>query len=450
MRRREFLEAGVVAGAGLLCRGLPAAAEDKPAPTASPNTDTLNVALIGAGEQGRILINAATLIPGIRFRAVCDIWRYRRRAARYYLETYRHEVNEYDDYREMLQKQKDLHAVIIATPDFIHAEQANACMNAGLHVYCEKMMSNSLEEARSMVRTMRQTGRLLQIGYQRRSNPRYLHVFENLINNAKLAGRLTHAQTHWGHPVRDDLGWPKKQTIAEDVLRQYGYANMHEFRNWRFFKKYGAGPWADFGSQQIDICRWFLGATPRFVLAAGGLDYYRDRQWYDNVMAILEYPTPDGIVRAASQVVTTSSGGAAAFFEQFMGTEGTIRISENPKWTRLYHEAYAPDWDRWVKQNLLVKEQQPDTQKPDQPKPEDPNEIRVRETGQVVAYEVPIVLDKPSHQPHLENFFDAIRGKVKLTCPADEALFTEVIVHKLNEAITARKALELRPEDFAV
>ena len=312
-------------------------------------------------------------------------------------------------------------------------------------------MSTSLEDARSMVRTVRQTGKLVQIGYQRRSNPRYRHVYENLLKKAKLPGRLTQAQIQWGHPVRDDLGWPKKQTMPEELLQRYGYANMHEFRNWRFFKKYGNGPAADFGSQQIDVCRWFLGAAPKSVLAAAGVDYYKDRQWYDNLMAILEFPTPEGLVRSTCQVLTTTSAGNAAFFEQFMGTEGTVRVSEKPNWTRMYREASAPDWDPWARQNYLVKEPTPAAGKgPADSKPEDPNEVHVRETGQVVGYELPVLSDKPPHQSHLENFFDAIRGKAKLTCPADEAFGTEVVVHKLNQAVEARKAIELKPEDFAV
>ena len=72
----------------------------------------------------------------------------------------------------------------------------------------------------------------------------------------------------------------------------------------------------------------------------------------------------------------------------------------------------------------------------------------VRETGAVVPYELPVVLDKPLHQPHLENFFDAVRGTAKLNCPAEEAFRAEVVVHKVNEAVEARKMLLLGPDDF--
>jgi predicted dehydrogenase len=437
MQRREFLETGAAAGAGLLLATAPAAAQP-------PATDAIHVALIGAGVQGRVLINAALAIPGVRFRAICDIWKYSRRAAKYYLETYQHVANDYEDYRELLAKEKDLHAVLIATPDFLHAEHTNACLQAGLHVYCEKTMSTTLDGARSMVRTMRATGKLLQIGYQRRSNPRYRHVAQNLLAQAKLTGRITHTAGQWNHPVREATGWPKKFAMSDESLRSHGYAGMHEFRNWRAFKKFGGGPFADFGAHQVDVLDWFLGVTPRAVIATGGTDYYRGHEWFDNVTALLEYDTPQGVTRGCHQVLTTSSGGGERSFEQVLGTDGSIRISENPHWTRIFREPHVADWDRWVTAGYLAR-----PQGAVEAKPVTSEEEHVRETGVVVPYELPLVSDKPHHQPHLENFFAAIRGQTPLNCPADVAFRTEVIVHKVTAAVTAQKRLTFAPEEFS-
>ena len=64
----------------------------------------------------------------------------------------------------MLATEKDIDAVFVATPDFMHAPITNAALKAGKHVYCEKMMSNTIEAAASMVKTRDETGKLLQIG----------------------------------------------------------------------------------------------------------------------------------------------------------------------------------------------------------------------------------------------------------------------------------------------
>ena len=442
MNRRDFLGTVLAAGAvGLL-------KPDVRAQTAAPakKVDDLNVAVIGVGDQGLVLLTALLQIPGLRFKAVCDIWPYNRKRGKNTLSKYGHEANDYTDYGEMLEKEKDLDAVVVATPDFMHAEQSVACLRAGKHVYCEKMMSNTVEGARSMVRAMRETGKLLQIGHQRRSNPRYIFALKRLLQSGELLGRITNGGGQWNRAISgsEDRGWPAKYPVPDDVLKKYGYAGMHEFRNWRVYKRYGGGPISDLGAHQIDIFNWFLGARPTAVMASGGVDYFKNHEWYDNVMAIHEYETPAGAVRTCYQVLTTTSSGGG-YFEQFMGINGTLKISENPKLTRVYREAHAPSWDKYIELGYLAgKAEAPE------PAENDAGVVDARETAELAAFEIPVILDKFVHQPHLENFFDAIRGRVKLNCPADHAFESEAAVFKVNEAVAAGRKLLFTPEDFAV
>jgi len=445
MNRRELLRASLVAGAGAaLAR--PEAARS----AAAGDADALNVAVIGTGTQGRVLISAAINIPGVRFRAVADIWPYSQGYAQRWLKSRGHVVAVYEDYREMLAKERGLDAAIVATPDFVHAEHTNACLAAGLGVYCEKMMSNSLPAARSMVAAMRKTGKLLQIGHQRRSNPRYLFARERIVRPGKPAGappgmlgRLMHAQASWNRAVSGDLGAPRKYQMDPAVLKRYGYGSMREFRNWRWFKKYGGGPISDLGSHQIDVFNWFFGCGPSAVMATGGRDFYTDREWHDNVMAIYEYKTPAGLARAFYEVLTTTSAGGG-YAEQFMGTAGSLRMSEVPKWTRVYREAHAEDWAKYVRQRIV--------NAPPKPKTPEPGEaaLDARVSEEMAAYTLPVELSKPIHQPHLENFFDAVRGKAKLSCPADVALASEMAVFKVYEALDAQRKIAFAPEDFRV
>ncbi|MHC4521134.1 MAG: Gfo/Idh/MocA family protein, partial [Planctomycetota bacterium] len=150
MNRRHFLRSATAMGASL---ALAPTAFSASQCTAKP--DPINVALIGAGEQGRELMEATIRIPGVRFQAVCDIWPYNRKWLAGRLRAYRHGYNKYEDYREMLDKEKDLHAVIVASPDCWHADHTVAGLDAGLHVYCEKEMSNTLAGARRMVEAAR-------------------------------------------------------------------------------------------------------------------------------------------------------------------------------------------------------------------------------------------------------------------------------------------------------
>lgn len=454
LSRRDFLSTSAKLGAVLVA----APSLVRAGATAEPTS--VNVALIGCGEQGRVLLNAALKIPGVRFRAICDIWPYNRTYGERLLRKFGHDAKPYEDYRELLAGGHDLDAVLIATPDFMHAEHTNACLRAGRHVYCEKLMSNTVAGARSMAQTARETGKLLQIGHQRRSNPRYLHARDRIVRENHLLGRITNARGEWNRAVAEDLGFPKGQALSEAKLHQYGYASMHEFRNWRWFKRYAGGPISDLGAHQIDVFNWMLGSNPRSVIAAGGIDYYKTHEWYDNAIAVYEFPTAAGIVRTTYSVLTTTSAGGG-YHEYFMGDEGALKLSENPNYTKLYREARAPEWDAFVAKGLIVRpgsgEGAAVALKPwEKPRPvfamaaPRASVVDVRETAALSAWDMPVTLDKPIHQPHLENFFDAIRGQTTLNCPGESAFATAVTVLKVNEAIAAQKMLTFAPEDFVV
>jgi predicted dehydrogenase len=430
MQRRQFLQTSLACSAGL------AQASANRSPAAEPAGDgDLNVALIGAGIQGRVLINAASNIPGLRFRAICDVWDYSRRTVRALLQRHGHQVNEYADYRELLDNETGLDAVLIATPDSAHAEQAVACLKAGRHVYCERPMAATTQAARTMAQTAGQTGRLLQIGYQHRSNPRYQHVRQRLLGEAELLGRIVYVRGQSYQPITDDIGWPRRYEVPESNLRPYGYADMHQLRNWRSFRQFSAGPLAEFCGVHMDATAWLLDAGPQSVLAAASQEFYTSRQWYDQVTALVAYRHGEGTLQAQFQVLTATSGDGHLSYQHLMGTEGSLRMSENPAWTAVYREPHARDWEPWIGSGVL--------KRPEVKTPATSQQEHVRETGVVVPYRLPIVLDQPSHQPHLENFFAAVRGQADLACSADAALATELLVHRAYEAAEAGAGIEL-------
>ncbi|MDH4196362.1 MAG: Gfo/Idh/MocA family oxidoreductase [Candidatus Aminicenantes bacterium] len=443
--RRDFLKTSATAGLGAALARPVLGQEASPAqaaPKVVVRPDALPIAVIGCGAQGRVLVESILRIPEARITAICDIWEYSQTYTANYLKKYGHIVRVYEDYRELLEKEKELAAAVVATPDWVHAEQTNACLRAGLHVYCEKEMSNSLEEARTMVETARRTGKLLQVGHQRRSNPRYIHAIDRLIREEKLLGRVTVAYAQWNRAKSELLGWPEKYNMDPAKLDRYGYNSMTEFRNWRLFKKYGGGPMVDLGSHQIDLFSWVFGSNPRSIQASGGLDYYKNWEWYDNVMAIYEFAPPAGAARAFYQVQTTTAHGG--FYETFMGENGSLVLSEIPqKGNWAMREPHAPEWDSLAKAGLLQSETQPIQRTASK------NVfLDVRVTAEAGRWPLPVELAKPAHQPHLENFFSAIRHGTPLTCPAEHAYESCFAVLKANEAVRARRILEFRPEQF--
>ena len=465
LSRRDFLSTSAklgafVATAPYIARGAEVGA--------ARGADTVNVAIIGCGVEGNILAAATRPIPGVRFVAVCDIWRYNLvSSSRRIKAVFKQDAQPFEDYKEMLSTVKEIDAVIVATPDFMHAEHTNAALKAGKHVYCEKLMSNTVEGARSMVIAAREAKKLLQIGHQRRSNPAYQHARDKIVKNTRLLGRITNVSGEWHRAVKDDDGWPKGSELSPEKLAQFGYANMHEFKNWRWFKKYAGGPMSDLGAHQIDIYNWMLGANPQMCIASGGVDYYKSHEWYDNAIGIYEYPTKDGIVRATYEVLTTTSAGGG-YHEYFMGDEGSLKISENYKLNKIYREARAPEWDPHVEAKIISRPASGEgataglkpwdkprkrlvmpSKVPDGPAAAGPAKVDVRETAALDAFDLPVaLLDKAIHQPHLENFFDAIRKGTALNCPGEDGFATAVTVLKVNEAIAARQLLTFKPGDF--
>lgn len=435
MDRREFMrKAGLASAAVMMSSKMFAQPTDgKPA--------ELKIAQIGVGSQGRNLMNNCLKIEGVRYVAVCDIWDYHQKYAANILKKYKQPVNVYTDYKDMLAKETDIDAVIVSTPDWMHAEHAIACLEAGLDVYCEKEMSNDLEKAKAMVLAQRKTGKLLQIGHQRRSNPRYHHALQ-MIEKDKILGKITHINGQWNRPVTDDIGWPKSKPVAPEVLAQYGYEDMQQFRNWRWYKKYAGGPIADLGSHQIDIFSWFLHTPPKSLMASGGADYYPNREWYDNVMTIYEYATKDTTVRAFYQVLNTSSYGG--FFECFMGDEGTMVISENADIGSVVREFRAKKRE-WEDESEKIEKMGKEAIELKLGETLDPSGKRSPEAEKMMAN-----AKKPVHQLHLENFFNAVRANDAslLTCPPEVGYETAVSVLRINDAVAARKTLDFDPADF--
>jgi predicted dehydrogenase len=449
MNRRTFLCSAATTGAGLAFSPAVFAETSK-----DKKPDPINVALLGAGGQGRVLANGCLKIPGVRFKAVCDIWEaFNQKRVSRILGKYGHEHNTYVDYKEMLNNEKDLDAVIIATPDFWHAKQTVDCLDAGLHVYCETAMSNTIEGARKMVEASNKTGNLLQIGCQRRSNPSYLHCYEKLIKANNVLGRMAAVSSQWNTIAMQPLGWPQRAVIDSATLKKYGYESMAKFRNWRWYQGLGSGPVVSHGSHQIDIFNWFLEANPTSIMAGGRIAYLdkKTHQWYDTVMVTFEYETDQGSVSAHYQILSHNRNDG--YFEKFMGDKGTLVISESS-----YRNAFDPelmnstleDWVGLVKKGHLTCPEI--TQRMDELTTDQLAKLLVvKETPpgwRLRDLKLPARTNKPLHQPHLENFFDAIRGKVALNCPAEIGFKTAVAVLKINEAIEAGRKISFLPDDF--
>lgn len=207
---------------------------------------------------------------------------------------------------------------------------------------------------------------------------------------------------------------------------------------------------ADLGSHQVDVFNWFLEAPPSSVYAIGGLDYALKEAKANNVgfvpecldqtLALYEWKTKSGTAKGFYQVnLTTSYDG---FYEVFMGEKGSMVISEIQSKHAMFKErtAEALEWEDEAEKLEIGGEQAMkfDPLKSRKAKGKmDKEGLKIEED-----------MDKPAHQPHLENFFAAIRDGVPLNCPAEVGFETCVSVLKANEAAVTGKRITFSPSDF--
>jgi hypothetical protein len=146
--------------------------------------------------------------------------------------------------------------------------------------------------------------------------------------------------------------------------------------------------------------------------------------------------------RAFYETLTTT--GHRGFSEAFRGTNGTIELAEVPqRGNSALREAHAPDWNPMVKKGLIRAEATPIK------KAATKNvAVDVRVTAEAGKWPLPVDLTKPAHQPHLENFFNAIRHGTPLNCPAEKGYETAVAVLAVNRAVASNKKINFKETDF--
>jgi predicted dehydrogenase len=198
----------------------------------------------------------------------------------------------YGDFREVLDR-KDVHLVLIGTPDHWHCPMMVAAVQAGKDVYCEKPMSHSIEEGAETVKAVRNTDRIVQIGMQRRSSEA-VHQAKAVIDEGTL-GAVYEVDARWNWNIARELNngpFPKKI----DWERFRGPKSKMEYqpmcvRYWRYFWDFSGGNCTDQGTHLMDVVRWFMGSPPpKAAVCYGDVYEMKGAQTPDVFSAVFEYP----------------------------------------------------------------------------------------------------------------------------------------------------------------
>src|ERR1700741_4682838 len=336
MKRRDFLK---VAAKGIAA--LPIARVSSFARAIGAN-DRVRVGVVGFSDRFRSSLLPAFLPASkeLNFEivALSDIWDTRREAGKSHIEKRSGKPVDAVRNNDELYERKDIDAVIIATADFQHAQHGVEAVKSGRDAYVEKPLAHNMQEARAIRQAVHDSGRIVQIGTQRRSSPVYQAAYD-YIRSGKF-GDIVSVFMTWN--VNQPGGWRPPKLVAglreaQVDWKRYLLNNPYEpfdprkYVEFRLFWPYSSGIPDQWMVHQIDTVHWFTRLPrPRSVVANGGIYFWHDgRKNWDTMTAVFDYGPLDDSSKGF-QVVYTSrmTNEAGEVKELYYSNGGTLDLDK--------------------------------------------------------------------------------------------------------------------------
>lgn len=360
--------------------------------------DRLQIGYIGTGNRGT-QVHEAFMEHGDQVTvALCDL---REDYIDLNAKISRATPKKYKDYKKLLED-KDVQAVVIATPDHWHALQFVDACHAGKDVYVEKPLSLTVWEGRRMVEVAQQTKRVTQVGIHRRSG-KFLKEAVDYVRSGAL-GPITvakgwHLQNEWPNGIGNP---PDGKPMSEQEWDQWlgpapkvPYNENRMYYRFRWFNNYSGGQLTNFGVHYMDMLRWALGKeAPRAVTAMGGKFAVKDnREVPDTMEALWDF---DGTMVVFSQYNANNAPGNAQNADmEIRGTKGTMYLHSN-RWEVVSEK----------NSNLLVTARTPvDREKEKAYRPS----LKTAMEGRVVKGSADTAF-------HARNFIDCVKSRATCNC----------------------------------
>ena len=353
-KRREFLGA---AGLGAAAVAASPAAVGRAGRGAN---DTIRVGILGPGGRGTQDMNDCIEHGrqyNARVTAICDIWNERRDAASTRLKNVYGTAPKVYRRMEDLLADRDIDAVIIGTADHQHGQMLKAVVEAGKDAYCEKPMANVMAEAVAALEAVKRTGKVVQIGTQRRSWPHYREAARKMqkgiigdilrvqiIQNEYSPYRWARKDSELAALKESDVDW--KAFLLGKPDRPF---DPRIYRSFRLFKDFSSGIIDQRLSHAIDTVHMLTGESyPRSAVAHGGIYRFHDyRENPDTLEVLLEYG--DGNKKFLCSYAVCLANGTGKTFA-ILGSRGSLEVEFTWRWSgegiksqdRIYTEDY---WD---------------------------------------------------------------------------------------------------------
>jgi len=293
--------------------------------------DRVKVGVVGCGDRMK-----GALIPAFlehskelnfEFAAISDLWSLRREQGAAYIQKLSGSPVDSVRNNDELYARKDIDAVLIATADFQHAQHGVEAVNAGRDAYVEKPTAHTMADARAFLTAVKRTGKIVQVGTQRRSTPSYQKAAEYIKSGA--FGDIVMVEMTWN--VNQPGRWRRPDVVP--LLKEqdtdwkryllnnpYEPFNARKYLEFRLFWPYSSGIPDQWLVHQIDTVHWFSGLShPRSVVANGGIYLWKDgRQNWDTMTAVFDYGPLDDLTKGFqvqySSRFTNSAGGVKELY----------------------------------------------------------------------------------------------------------------------------------------
>ncbi len=331
--RRDFLKTAAMVVGGAAAGGWTA----KSYALIPGANDRVRTAVIGCGDRMKQALIPAFMHhcgeTNFEFVAVSDIWNRRRDEGAAMLS--QKSGSKVDSVRnnDELYARKDVDAVLIATADFQHARHGIEAVNAGRDAYVEKPTAHRMEDARDFRDAVHKTGKIVQVGTQRRSTPSYMKAYD-YIQSGQF-GDIVMVEMTWN--VNQPGRWRRPDVVPllkeQDtdwkrylMYQPYEAFDARKYLEFRLFWPYSSGIPDQWLVHQIDTVHWFSGYPhPRSVVANGGIYAWHDgRRNWDTLTAVFDYgPLDDpnkGFQVLYSSRQTNSAGGVKEIYHSVGGS----------------------------------------------------------------------------------------------------------------------------------
>ncbi len=263
------------------------------AATAASPADQIVLGVIGSGSRGTFVMGVFQKDPALRVGAICDVYEPNlENAVAAASRVSGNKPKIYRNYKELL-ADRDVQAVLIATPEHLHYQMVLDALAAGKDIYVEKPLCQTPEEGVKLIDAEARSHSIIQVGMQRRSYDLYQQGRE-IVASGKL-GSVRMVRSWWlnnylgGAPATKldgPLDWEQWQGPAPH--RPF---DANRFRQWRYYSDYAGGILADQGAHVFDGIHMLMGASyPLAVNASGGKPHKAGVDQPESVVAIAEYP----------------------------------------------------------------------------------------------------------------------------------------------------------------